>query len=76
MVKNWVVLDSIEDEDKRRCVDIFRRADGSFGFEEYVREPEDNSGWRPSSFTSHLRFDTSRLAQQKAAEFVGWYNRQ
>lgn len=72
-MKDQVVCESTEDEDGRRCVDIFRRADGSFGFEEYVREPEDNRGWQPSGFTGHLRFETFKQAQRKAADFVGWY---
>jgi hypothetical protein len=29
------------------CVDIFLRDDGTFGFEEYRRDPEDMRGWFP-----------------------------
>jgi len=29
------------------CVDIFVRDDGTFGFEEYRRDPEDMRGWFP-----------------------------
>jgi hypothetical protein len=39
------VLRSIETEDGARCVDIFVRADGTFGFEEYRRDAEDGRGW-------------------------------
>jgi hypothetical protein len=39
------VLRSIETEDGTRCVDIFVRADGTFGFEEYRRDAEDGRGW-------------------------------
>ena len=44
MARNLVVQ-SIETVDGDRCVDIFRRADGSFGFEGYRRDAEDTSGW-------------------------------
>ena len=27
------------------CVDYFQRQNGSYGFEEYRRDPEDNRGW-------------------------------
>jgi hypothetical protein len=39
------VLASLENPYGDCCVDIFVRADGSFGFEEYRRDPEDGS-WR------------------------------
>jgi hypothetical protein len=32
--KSWVVLRSIENGEHDRCVDLFRRPDGSFGFDE------------------------------------------
>ena len=31
--KSWLVLESIENAEHDRCVDLFRRPDGSFGFE-------------------------------------------
>ena len=40
-----LVIKSIEIEDGLRCVDVFRRGDGSYGFEEYRRDPEDRRGW-------------------------------
>lgn len=39
------VLRSIETEGGGRCVDIFVRPDGTFGFEEYRRDVEDGRGW-------------------------------
>ena len=40
-----VVLSSIETFDGDRCVDIFQRADGTFGFDEFRRDPETKTGW-------------------------------
>jgi hypothetical protein len=41
MDKSWTVLASIETGDGHRCVDLFRRLDGTFGYEEFRRDPED-----------------------------------
>jgi hypothetical protein len=38
---SWLVLASWQSSDRFRCVDIFRRPDGSYGFEEFRRDPED-----------------------------------
>jgi hypothetical protein len=42
-----LVLDSVETPDGGRCVKIFRRGGGTFGFEVYRRDAEDLSGWFP-----------------------------
>ena len=42
--KSWVVLESLETDDGLRCVDLFRRPDGSFGYEEFRRDPEERRG--------------------------------
>lgn len=39
------VLKSINDDNAQRCVDIFLRADGTYGFEAYRRDAEDARGW-------------------------------
>ena len=39
--KSWVVLESVENDEHDRCVDLFRRHDGSFGFEVFRRDVED-----------------------------------
>jgi hypothetical protein len=33
--ESWVVLASLENEAHDRCVDVFERPDGSYGFEEF-----------------------------------------
>lgn len=40
-----VVLSSIETFDGGRCVDIFQREDGTFGFDEFRRDLESRTGW-------------------------------
>lgn len=39
------VLASLENLHGDYCVDLFQRGDGSYGFEEYRRDPEDGR-WR------------------------------
>ena len=41
------VVNSIQNFERDRCADIFVRADGTFGFEEYRRDPEDGGRWNP-----------------------------
>lgn len=38
---SWIVLESIENPQHDRCVDLFTQPDGSFGFEEFRRDVED-----------------------------------
>jgi hypothetical protein len=66
------VLTSLEDEQGLRCVDIFRRDDGSFGFKEFRRDPEDGGGWTPARDYSHLRYDTAGAARAAAGATLGW----
>ena len=40
-----VVLASMTAPEGHLCIDLFRRPDGSFGFELYRRDPEDPNGW-------------------------------
>ena len=42
--KSWLVLESVENAEHDRCVDLFRRPDGSFGFEAFRRGSFGNAG--------------------------------
>ncbi len=66
------VTRSIETADGGRCVDLFRRADASFGFEEYRRDPEDATGWFPLGFHAEATFPTEAAALAEARQRVGW----
>jgi hypothetical protein len=39
--RSWSVLSSHQTFDASRCVDVFARPNGTFGFEEFRRDPED-----------------------------------
>lgn len=45
MAERHKVLNSYNLPGQEICVDIFERADGTFGFEEYRRDIEDQRGW-------------------------------
>jgi hypothetical protein len=70
--KDWVVRASLENAERNRCVDLFRRPDGSFGFEEFRRDPEDAGAWTPVQFHARLRFATQDEALAAARRAVAW----
>ena len=55
-----------------RCVDIFGRPDGSFGFDEYRRDPEDPKGWYQTGFFDEEKFSTQQEALDAAKRSVTW----
>ena len=66
------VLNSIQNEAGDHCVDVFQRDDGSFGFEEYRRDPEDDRGWFPLQRYSRQVFDSEASALATAKATVVW----
>ncbi len=68
------VLRSVNNDDATRCVDIFVRPDGSFGYEEYRRDPEDPRGWGGAAGFGDVRFDTSEATITAALGAVPWLN--
>lgn len=71
-VPKVTIMDSIENSERNRCVDIFRRADGSFGFEEWRREPEEPGRWFRARYHSHEVFDSPRATLVAARASVAW----
>ena len=71
-----VVTRSISSDEELRCVDIFRRADNSFGFEEYRKDPEANEGWfRIGLFEEVTKFASEDEAFDEACEMIPWLNK-
>lgn len=67
-----LVLASIETDGGERCVDIFQRPDGTFGFEEYRRDSEDGSGWFRIGSFGERAFPSEADARTAAAAVVPW----
>ena len=55
-----------------RCVDLFRRPNGTFGYEEFRRDPEDQGAWTPVRFASGLRYASLDQARAAAVAAVAW----
>lgn len=55
-----------------RCVDVFRRAAGTFGFEEYRLDAEDAKGWFPIGGFADETFATADAAWAEARKRVAW----
>ena len=66
------VIRSVNLDGETICVDLFRRPDGSFGFEEFRRDPEDGRGWYSIGHHGDRRFETQEAAADAAVESVGW----
>ena len=70
--KSWTVLASHQTPEADRCVDVFSRPDGTFGFEEFRRDPEDMGAWTPVSYYSCLEYPTADAARTAAQQAVPW----
>ena len=69
---SWSVLSSPSTPAVDRCVDIFARPDGTFGFEEFRRDPEDMGAWTPVAYYSTREFETEAEALSAARATVPW----
>ncbi len=72
--RSWTVLVSYQTAEADRCVDVFSRPDGTFGFEEFRRDPEDLGAWTPAAYYSRQQFqsvDAARIAAERAVPWLG-----
>ena len=67
-----MVVDSYETAEADRCVDLFSRPDGTFGFEEFRRDPEDMGAWTPVSYYSARAYASAESAFDAARRAVAW----
>jgi hypothetical protein len=70
--KSWTVFRSVENAAADRCVDFFRRPDGSYGFEEFRRDAEDRGVWTPVAYYSGAVYATEQSAFDAAQAEVSW----
>jgi hypothetical protein len=70
--KSWVVFASLENFEGNRCVDLFLRPDGSYGFEEFRRDPEDAGAWTPVQYYSSAKYASKEDALAAARQAVRW----
>jgi hypothetical protein len=70
--KSWTVFVSAENPEHDRCVDIFSRPDGSYGFEEFRRDVEDGGQWTPVQYYSGVAYVSPAGALETAERCVPW----
>ena len=70
--RSWTVFVSVENAEHDRCVDLFSRPDGSYGFEEFRRDVEDGGQWTPVQFYSGVGYVSSAEALDTAERCVSW----
>ena len=70
--KSWVVLDSGENDELDRCVDLVLRPDGSFGFEVFRRDVEDAGLWTAVAYHSGAAYASKEAAVAAAVGSVSW----
>ena len=68
----WKVLASFENPSRDHCVDVFRRDDGSYGFETYRRDPEDAGRWTRIGYHADGVYPSRPAAEAAAAATVPW----
>ena len=62
-----------EDDAAARCVDVFLRQDGSYGFDEFRRD--DGQGWTPTlpDFYSREKYASAAEARAEARAAIPWF---
>jgi len=70
--RSWRVIASPSTPGVDRCVDVFLRPDGTFGFEEFRRDPEDMGAWTAVAYYSTRRYSTEIEAVDAARDSVSW----
>lgn len=66
------VLRSINHPDGSLCVDVFRRADGTFGYQICRRDPEDPRGWYVLGPYTETPFESEASAMSAAVQDAPW----
>ena len=68
-----VVFSANEDAAAARCVDVFLRQDGSYGFDEFRRD--DGQGWTPTlpDFYSREKYASAAEARAEARAAIPWF---
>ena len=70
--RSWLVFISIKNFEHNRCVDLFSRPDGSYGFEEFRRDVEDRVEWTPVQYYSASIYTSKDATLAAAMQSVAW----
>jgi hypothetical protein len=70
--REWLVYESLENDQHDRCVDLFERPDKTCGFEEFRRDVEDAGAWTPVQHYGYAVYPSREAALTAALRLVGW----
>ena len=71
-MKKKIVVRSINNSDQSLCIDIFKRNDNTFGFEEYRRDKETHEGWYKVKMYENNIYLTEKEAFSNACKYIHW----
>ena len=71
-MKTKFVIRSINNIDQSLCIDIFKRKDNTYGFEEYRRDKETYEGWYKIHSYGHDIYLSEQEALTSAYKKVNW----
>ena len=74
MAHGNIVVQSYNLEGNTVCFDIFMRAEGTYGFDEFRRDPEDGRGWFSIGHYGLREFSGFDEALNDAKQTVAWLN--
>jgi hypothetical protein len=66
------VIAALHNDDAHRCVKIIKGPDGTFGFQEFRRDPEDAGGWTLVRENPPGTYATQVQAVAAAKDEVAW----
>lgn len=75
MTKLYKVVNSFDNDEKNRCVDIVEQ-NGRFRFQEWRREPEDLSGWILILDSLPIDYTSADEAVKASIDCVSWFDHQ
>ena len=67
------VVTTVHNRDADRCVKVIKCADGTFGFNEFRRDPEDAGGWTLVGENSGATLATESQALAAARASIAWF---
>jgi len=73
-MKNHRVINSFNNDESNRCVDIIEQPDGLCRFQHWRREPEDLSGWILLMDSTPAVFANEQAAIEAARQEVAWFD--
>ena len=69
----WSVVTSVQTPSGDRCVDVFVRPSGTYGFEEFRRDPEEMGVWTPLHYFCDREFPELEETIDAARQSVPWF---